>query len=48
MRYRFHPEALEDYQEATLYFTERDPALASRFVEAVEDAIRRILDAPQR
>ena len=48
MRYGFHPEALEEYQEATLYCVERDPALALRFVEAVEDAIRRILEVPQR
>ena len=48
MSYRFHPEALEEYQQATLYYAERDPALALRFVEAVEDAIRRILEAPQR
>ena len=48
MRYRFHPEALAEYQEATLYYLERDSALALRFVEAVEDAIRRILEAPQR
>jgi plasmid stabilization system protein ParE len=48
MSYRFHPEALEAYQEATLYYAERDAALALRFVEAVEDAIRRILEAPQR
>ena len=48
MRYRFHPEALEEYREATLYYAERDPALALRFVEAIEDAIRRILEAPQR
>jgi plasmid stabilization system protein ParE len=46
MTYRFHPEALDEYQEATLYYAERDPLLAVRFVEAVEDAIRRILDAP--
>jgi len=31
-----------------LYYAERDPALALRFVEAVEDAIRRILEAPER
>ena len=48
MSYRFHPEALEEYQKATLYYVERDPALALRFVEAVEDAICRILEAPQR
>lgn len=48
MNYRFHPEALAEYQEATLYYADRDPALALRFIEAVEDAIRRILDAPHR
>ena len=48
MRYEFHPEALDEYQETTLYYAERDPALALRFVEAVEDAIRRILEAPER
>lgn len=46
MRWEFHPEALEEYQEATVYYAERDPALALRFVEAVEDAIRRIVEAP--
>ena len=48
MSYRFHPEALEEYLEATLYYAERDPGLALRFVEAVEDAIRRVLEAPRR
>ena len=48
MRYEFHPEALDEHQEATLHYAERDPALALRFVEAVEDAIRRILEAPER
>ena len=48
MTFRFHPEALDEYRDATLYYAERDPLLAVRFVEAVEDAIHRILDAPQR
>lgn len=48
MTYRFHPEALEEYRKATLYYAERDPALALRFVEAVENAIRRIIEIPQR
>lgn len=39
MRWEFHPEALEEYREATLYYAERDPALGRRYVEAVEDAI---------
>ena len=48
MRYEFHPEALDEYIEATSYYAEHDPTLALRFVEAVEDATRRILDAPHR
>lgn len=48
MKWDFHPEALQEYREATLYYAERDPSLALRFVEAVEDAIRRILESPER
>jgi toxin ParE1/3/4 len=48
MSYRFHPEALAEYHEVTLYYNARDPALALRFVEAVEDAMRRVVDAPHR
>ena len=46
MNWEFHPEALQEFDEATRYYIERDTALALRFVEAVEDAIRRILEAP--
>ncbi len=45
MKWDFHPEALEEYREATLYYAARDPALALRFIESVEDAIRRILES---
>lgn len=48
MRYDFHPEALEEYQKAALYYAEHDPGLALRFVEAVEETIQRILEAPTR
>jgi plasmid stabilization system protein ParE len=48
MNYEFHPEALEEYQEATLYYAERDPALAERFVDSVEEAIARIREGPLR
>ncbi len=48
MRWDFHPEALDEYRETTLYYAERDPVLALRFVEAVEDTIRRILESPER
>ena len=48
MRYEFHPDALAEYEAAALYYAERDPAVAQRFVAAVEDAIDRILDSPTR
>ena len=48
MRYEFHPEARQEYDEAALRYAEREPALALRFVEAVEDAIRRVVEAPTR
>jgi toxin ParE1/3/4 len=48
MRYEFHPEALEDYEQASLYYAGRAPDLGRQFVEAVEDCIRRILEAPTR
>ena len=39
MNFEFHPEALEEYQEASRYYAERDPQLARRFIQSVEDAI---------
>jgi len=44
--WEFHPEALEEYREAARYYAARDTQLAARFVEAVEDAIRRIVESP--
>lgn len=48
MRYEFHPDALAEYEAAALYYAERDPTVAQRFVATVEDAIDRILDSPTR
>lgn len=48
MKYKFHPEAFEEYLQATSWYSERDPGIAVGFVESVEDAIERILDAPKR
>src|SRR4051794_27172292 len=46
MRWEIHPEALQEYQEATLYYAARGSTLTLRFVEAIEDAIQRIVEAP--
>ncbi len=48
MRYEFHPEAVDEYLEATVYYNEQSGVLAERFVDSVEDAIKRILEAPNR
>ena len=48
MRYRFHPEAFEDYQQAADWYAQRGSPLALRFVEAVEDAILKVAEAPER
>ena len=48
MRYEFHPAALEVYEEAALWYAERELSLGLRFIECVEDAIRRILEGPAR
>lgn len=48
MNWDFHPEALDEYEAAAAYYAERDPDLQLRFIEAIEDAIARILDSPTR
>jgi plasmid stabilization system protein ParE len=48
MRYEFHPEALEDYQAATHWYAQSGTALALRFVDAIEDAIWKVSEAPER
>ncbi len=48
MQFKFHPEALEEYREAARYYAERQTELDLRYVEAVENAITRILAAPER
>jgi plasmid stabilization system protein ParE len=48
MRFEFHPEALEEYEEAALWYSERDLGVALRFIDAVEDTIGRILETPAR
>jgi toxin ParE1/3/4 len=48
MRYEFHSEALAEYEASTEYYVALDPAVAERFVAAVNDAIDRILDSPTR
>jgi len=48
MPYRFHPEALNEFEAATRYFAERQPGLELRFMSNVEAAIQRVCEAPRR
>lgn len=46
MRLEFHPDALAEYRAAAVYYESRRPDLGIRFIDAVEDAIRRIAESP--
>lgn len=48
MKWDFHPEALEEYESAASYYSERDPELQLRFIESIEASIERVLEAPTR
>ena len=48
MRYEFHPEALEEYNEAGFYYAGKESGLDLRFIVAVEKAIAAIVADPQR
>ena len=48
MRWEFHPEALEEYQEAAKYLGGKEPGLDLRFVDCVERAIASIVEDPHR
>lgn len=48
MKYVFHPEALTEYAEAVQHYADQQVEVAQAFIDAVEDAIRRIRAAPDR
>ena len=48
MHYKFHPEALAEYREATLWYTNRERPVGAKFVTAIEEAIQRVVEAPSR
>ena len=48
MRYEFHAEALEEYEQAARYYAEQQPGLDLRFIICVENAIEVILQDPLR
>ena len=48
MKYVFHPEALTEYSEAVQYYTEQRVDVAQAFIDAVEEAVYRLRDSPNR
>ncbi len=48
MNYEFHPEALAEYEDAAAYYASCQPGLELRFLEAVQDSIPRVCEAPER
>ena len=48
MRYEFHPEALDEYDEAGHYYARQQPGLDLRFIVCIEEAIELVLKAPYR
>ncbi|MEK0449568.1 MAG: hypothetical protein RL088_1836 [Verrucomicrobiota bacterium] len=48
MRYAFHPDALDEYEDAALYYAARQEGLELRFIACIESAFRQISDEPTR
>jgi toxin ParE1/3/4 len=48
MKYRFHPDALEEYREAAIWYANRQQTLAQQFIGTIEDVILRIVETPTR
>lgn len=46
MNFRFHPEALEEFEQAVLYYEKRQAGLGERFAASVESAIDHIVISP--
>jgi len=47
-QFRFHPEAREDFRDTTEWYRSRSPIIAAEFRVTISDAIRDIVQAPQR
>jgi len=46
MRYIFHPEALQEYEESAVYYRKISRELAISFINSVEKGIEKILEYP--
>lgn len=48
MTFRFHPEALAEFADAALYYSDRVPGLGADFANEIETAITAITADPLR
>ena len=48
MRYEFHPDALDEFEEAARYYAGCQGGLNLRFISCVESAFLRVCEAPTR
>ena len=46
MKYKFHPDALEEYREAAIWYANREQEVAHQFIASIEDAIHRVVETP--
>lgn len=46
MNFAFHPEALAEFEDAALYYAQKQPGLELRFIASVEACIQRITQRP--
>lgn len=48
MKYKFHPDALEEYREAAIWYANRERELGQQFIISIEDAIQKVVESPTR
>ena len=48
MKYKFHPDALEEYREAAIWYANREQEVAHQFIASIEDTVDRVVDSPTR
>jgi len=46
MKIEFHPEALAEFRNAAEYYEKQQHDLGSRFTNAIESAVARIVESP--
>lgn len=47
MRFRFHPDALAEFQQAAIYYEEQESGLGERFIEIIDSAVANVVQNPK-